>query len=443
MIGCAGLLGLAACSGGTEEGTESSEPTLLSEEGMASLWAMQACDEAIRAPFEEDGGWAELIMKRQVSKGVEQLGSSGGLAAAHAHADAAAMYRQAALLVAYSFIETYGKTGQPTDPAGTAHLLTVSYALTGDLDSARKHAEAAGDLVELQPWHQPWATWLSEGAEWPPDLKSLPMQLPPPTVGGWPSIGTLPHYKLSEQEGSEFSVEYADPGGLVSLAMWHERTAMQAAGEHSGAVEVYGAAYRLPVEPVVAHADLPMELLFGSDYLVAGDASFIADVVAGGPEAVEAHQETSILAGIAAEARTDGKVDREKAIDLAAKLRSDLIAAMAAAEGGEKVYHRTFADLGQLGVLRGLALVAEAEGDRETSGVLRINAMERSVDAGGAPAFLLSLAAWDAANRYPARGAEIVHNLVRRYPSIAAARYGLDVLALRVSRERVDQGVGM
>jgi hypothetical protein len=94
-------------------------------------------------------------------------------------------------------------------------------------------------------------------------------------------------------------------------------------------------------------------------------------------------------------------------------------------------------------MLRSLALVAEKEGDRETSGRLRINAMELSSKATACPVGLMAMGAWDASNRYPTRAQEIVHTQARRFPSLEIARYGLDVMALRVSRERSGETPGM
>jgi hypothetical protein len=50
---------------------------------------------------------------------------------------------------------------------------------------------------------------------------------------------------------------------------------------------------------------------------------------------------------------------------------------------------------------------------------------------------MLALAAWDASNRYPLRAQEILHGQIKRYPSLEIARYGHDVLGLRVNSESV------
>lgn len=439
VVGCSGM--------GVEEPAEEAQAVEVVDPAVLSkTWVIAVASDEIRAPFEANKGWIRLVSHRDVRVASSMLARDGGLSAARAHAEAASLFRQAALLVAHSFIQTYGHTGQPTDPAGTAHLLMVSHILAGDLDAARREAGKMSKVPpELAAWHRPWASWLEAGGQWPPDLSDLPVDLPvKPTVGSWPMLSDLPHYRLPERGGSEYKVDYADPGALAALALWHEAAAVAAAGPaQADAVLAFGGRYRWPIEPAASAADLPLELAFGSDFLLPGDASFLAAVVGGQADAVTAHADRSLLAHLAERARVKGALSPEVAIDLAAGLRSELLAAQVEASGGDRVFHRPFADLAEVAVLRGLALVAEAEGDRESSGVLRINAKDKSIKGAGCPSFLLSLAAWDAANRYPARGTEIVHNLARRYPSLEAARYGLDALALRVSRERVDQGVGM
>ncbi|MCB9694934.1 MAG: hypothetical protein H6736_24275, partial [Alphaproteobacteria bacterium] len=206
------------------------------------------------------------------------------------------------------------------------------------------------------------------------------------------------------------------------------------------------AAYRLPGEPPIpAAGPLPDELLMGGDLLVAGDGPFLADVYGPkGAAAVDEHASTSLLAEIAREARTDGKIDAQKAVDLVTALREQIVARQAARTGGNTLsHHRVFADIAYTGALRSLALVAEIEGDREASGLLRINALEHSEKHTACPVGLLALGAWDASNRYPLRAQDILHAQARRYPSLEIARYGLDVLGLRVNAERVNETPGM
>ncbi|MEQ1569644.1 MAG: hypothetical protein ABMA64_28675, partial [Myxococcota bacterium] len=213
-------------------------------------WVVAFADEASLGRYAANKGWVSLVMKRNYADAVRELGPEGGLPAARAHSEQAAVYRQAALLSAYSLIEVYGNTPEPTDPVGVAHLLTVAYAITGKLDLAREQDAKAAALVgdPTAAWHQPWSAWLSSGGTWPPDLSGLPIALPPPRPGEFPELTELPHYSMPERGGSTASRDMADPGALVALATWHDAAAALAAPDALPALRASRAGYRLPVE---------------------------------------------------------------------------------------------------------------------------------------------------------------------------------------------------
>jgi len=447
-VGCVLVFG-TGCGGESEPTTEA--PAVGADvfaTRISEAWPTQLATEESLQPFAKKRGWDTLVMKRNYRGAVKQFGAAGGIEVARAHADLAALYRQAALLSSNAIIETYAVTPEATDPVGTLHLLAVSYALRGELDKARAASQKLADTEDpTQAWHTPWRTWLKGEAAWPPDLSSLPLELGAPVVGEHPTIEKLPHFSLPEKGGSEGKRDMGDPASLVALALWHDAAARLAAPDQAGALDLYQASYRLPVEPDVAtDVMLPMELVFGSDLLTAADANFLADLHgSAGVKAVDQHASKSLLAQLAVTARGDGgKIDAERAVDLASELRTALVdAASAQTDGAVQNHQRTFADVAYVGTLRNLALVAEVEGDREASGLLRINALERSEKATACPVGMMALGAWDASNRYPMRAQDILHAQARRFPSLEAARYGLDVLALRVSRERTGETPGL
>ena len=228
----------------------------------------------------------------------------------------------------------------------------------------------------------------------------------------------------------------ADPGALLALAAWHRaaaRLAAEASGESSEEVlGAYRPGDRLPVDPPAASvAPLPLALRFGSDLLVPDDAPFMAALHArhasGRADDVAAlvadWADRSLVAWLARESRQGGdRLKADAAVDLARKLRDDLLRrARVRTEGQAQGHHRQFADIAHVGALRALALVAEVEGDREASGLLRLRAWELSEKATACPVGLLSLAAWDAGNRYPVRALDIVHTQSSRSQSISAA----------------------
>ncbi len=455
------LLLAAALAGCTCGGSPAKDPTppaevapalAVEESRLDQTWVVKYADEASLGAYAQESGWVALVMKRDYGSAVRQLGPKGGLAAARAHAEAAALFRQAALAASFSYLEVYGKTPQPTDPAGVQHLLSVAHAMLGQLEEARAASDKVPADDPTAAWHAPWKAWLATRgsatpAPWPPDLSTLPVTLPEPRPGEWPEPVEVPHYSLPELGGSTSKRDLGDPGLLLALALWHDAAAKLAAGEQHGLVATLRAGYRLPGEPPVLPAgDLPDDLMFGGDLLTPGDAAFLADLHGpAGIAAVEAHASTSLLAEVARLSRgASGKIDAQKAVELVTQLREALAArATAKTAGNAAAHHRIFADIAYTGALRSLALVAEVEGDREVSGLLRINALEHSAKHTACPVGMLALAAWDASNRYPMRAQDILHAQIKRYPSLEIARYGLDVLGLRVNSERVGETPGM
>lgn len=445
---CLGLSLVAGCFGSSEPGgpeapAEDAPTAALVE----ATWPVALAAESDLAPYIQAKGWATLVMKRRIPDAVPELAEVGGLAAARAHADAAATFRQAALLTGESLLQTYGETPQPTDPLAVAHLLTVSHALRGEVDEARaasaRYLSVTGDDDPARPWHGPWASWLEAGATWPPDLSGLPFTLPPVAAGEWPEVPPAPHYSLPEQ-GVDTTRDMGDPGALLALALWHEQAARDAAGAAAGAVALYGLRTRLPAEPFPEATSLPTELLFGSDYATPDDASYLLSALSSGGTGTAADfADRSALAWVVERSRDDDGLDPERTMAAVSALREAIVSAAAARAGGEQAFHRTFADVVATGLYRDAALVAEAAGDREASGVLRITAFEGSDGATACPAGLLTLAAWDAGNRYPVRALDIVHGQSRDMSALQIARHGLDVLALRVGRETTGQNPGM
>jgi len=439
LMGCMG--GDGGSDGGTTTAQEAEEATAFPEALVQSTWVVNYASVDSLGPVAPPG-WVSLVNHRHIGKAVEQSGDDT-LLAGRAHIEAALLYEQAALLSANAFVEVYGATPQPTDPVGAKHLLAVSYAVRGETDKAKAASAQLTKGDPTIPFHKPWKAWLEGDAAWPPDLSGLPIELPDVKPGVFPSLPPPPHYELPEQGGSSSKRTMADPGALVAVALWHREAAKAALGDRYDAIRAIRAGYSLPVTAAAAKPGPrdPQEL-FGSTLLGPGDADFMVDLEGDqGAGAIDAHAETSLLAWIAREARSDGKVDPDKVSRMVNELRAELLEASAAANGGNQApHHRVFGDMAAAGAFWSLALAAEAEGDRERGGLLRLHARDKAElgnhvqDA----VSLLSLAAWDAGNRNVHRAPELLHDQARRYPDLEVARYGLDVLALRVQSERIE-----
>jgi len=446
LLGLGVAVGATSCTGAEPEEPKDPDAWELSVDKSLfdATWPMAVVDDEVRKPLEEPD-WVALTFHRDIRKAVQESGGESDWATARAHADAAALYRQGAMGASTAYVQYFDKPlGQAYDPAEKVHLMMVGKAILADHDGAKSHIEAVQALGEdsaVSAWAAPWLALYESDKTWPVDLSGLPYQPPPVKPGEWPELGEArPSYEVQEQEPGTHSLKIDDPALLVQLAMWHDAAARQAAGDKAGLIDIYGARYRMPIEPdVVARDALPLELLFGSDYLHPGDGAFMAAVTGSeGLAAVEAHEDSSFIASVVVAVRGDnGKIDAEKAVDLANDLRKAWKTQQGLARGGEHPSHPIFADVAVAGLYRNLAMVAELEGDRETSGKLRIAAKDMGErDAAAAPEGLLSLTAWDAANQYTIRGLEIVHQQARRAPSLEVVRTALDLLAIRVGRSR-------
>jgi hypothetical protein len=445
-----GLLSPAGCFGTSEPPEPPAVETIPVDKGLFDeTWPMQVVDAEARAPY-EGMAFVAHILDRDYRASVRRSDGTPGLATARFHADAAALFRQAALATGNSYVEYFDPPmGQEYDPVEKVHLLMVGKTLKGDLDGARSHLDAVKALPEtsgVRPWAAPWLAWYEAGATWPPDLSGLPVSRPPPTPGTWPEVTERPSYTVSELPPGDGQLSFDDPALLLQLALWHDAAARKAAGDKAAIVDLYGARYRLPVEPdVAAEGDLPLEFRFGTGFLHVKDGAFMADVVgAKGADAIDAWKDRSFLAAVLATCRDDsGKIDNVAVVDAANELRMAWKEEQASKAGLHENHHPIFADVAVAGLYRNAALVAEVQGDREVSGKLRIAARDIEREAAAAPEGLLALTAWDADNQMTIRGAEIIHQQARRAPSLEVVRTALDLIGIRVGRSRSGGTPGM
>lgn len=430
------LFSTVACSGG-----ESQTPPVVAETTSAvpanlvtGTWQVRLANDANRAPFEGRNSWIAWFNGRRQEALQQFVAESDKEGTARAHADYAAMYRQAALLAAHATIQVYGVDAQPTDPKETAYLVGVGGALIGDAKWREKLGQSGSSpIANLAPRDNAWKGWASRGAPWPPDGPTgAAMEASPGTS---PDAGPLPHYQLPE-EGGTTAIDAGDPGTMWNLARYHELAAVTASPELKPVIAALIDPWRLPPEarePLTA-TTVPDSFLFMSFATSAGDMFFLADLARDGVAAVERHQADSAYAVLVKHCTKNNKLDLDCALDQALLLGKAIEAEMEKAGGGQQGFHRAFADFARAGALRAADRVALAMGDTDTSGRLRINALDRSVGSARDPLFLLSVAAWDAGNRNAVRASEIVHGLRTEIPGLDAAALPLAALQLRLSR---------
>mgnify|MGYP000845511789 CR=1 FL=1 len=433
----------AACGTDSPPPAEKDPAGVLSAELLATTWQVRMARDEARAPFESASGWA-LHFQREQGQALQAFASSGEAGArglARSHAELAAFYRQAALLGARAARHTFGEARVDEDPLEVHYLLAVDAAFAGKPDEARAALaslppDAAAEVVKAAA---AWQSWLDAGAVWPPDAALAGLAGPGVQVmaGQNPDGGPHPQFRLTERSAEARTVELGDPTQLYLLSRAHEAAAKAAVPADAAVIDLFLAPWSLPAEAGPAtELAIPVDdsWIFAGFALSGADLVFLADASTAGVPAVQRHLASSPLAAVVAPAIVDGQVVPDKMLDQAAWLGQQVEAAMREAGGGEQSFHPPFARLASVAALRAAMIVADANDQYRDAGVLRVNALDRSVEGAADPVFLISVAAWDAGNRNALRAQELVHRLHRRYPALQAARYSLDFLHIRTSR---------
>lgn len=436
------LLGLTliACSGEpAQTGASASASQAVTGALVERTWQARMADATARAPYEGHPGWGALFQRNHdeaLAAFAADPGDGRGLA--RVHLEQAIVYRQAARLAANATLQVYQTDHQPEDPAEIAYLVGVSKALLGDAAGAKAALASLppGSVVAAQAGA--WSGWLGAGAAWPPDaaLTGFPGQPGEVTPGQAPSPGELPHYRFKEQSAEGREVSATDPTSLYLLSRWHEAAARKASPADDALITALLALWRLPLEPAPADAptEVPDAWLFASFVLAPEDVGFLAAATTQGVAAVTAWQDRSPLAAAVAPAIEGGQVVPDKMLDQSAWLGSQVEQAMSGRAGQVEAFHRPFAELARVGALRAGMVVADANGQTRDAGILRINALERSMESAADPVFFSSVAAWDVGNRNPLRAQDLLHGLLSRFPGVEVARYPLDAMHVRLGR---------
>ena len=422
------MLLLIACAGGEPEvPVVEAEVALASPALLDATWMVE-----VSKPGALDGlsgpGWQAIFEKNAAAA----LGAfrEEGVEAGRVHAEAAAIYRQAALVSANATLGTYSaELRRDFDPTEVEYLLGVSRVIVGEVDGAREHLGRGGDNVELAAADAAWAGMLDslELAVW--DDEAL-YPLGEVKVGALPELANAPHYTF-DIEGTDGKLELADPTVLLQAAWWHESAAVAAAGQPQ--TDALLGPWRLAGED--AASELPLEALFLSVWSSAGDLSYLASIEAGTPveEALDAHATTSLYAAVVRTCHeADKGIDPDCIETASRKLGLELEGAMALSGGGVVADHRVFGSFARAGVLRAAARTEDALGNDYNAALIRTLARDASLGPASDPAFQLSLAAYHAGTRNVLSAAELLHGQVTIVPGLNAARVSLDALSLRV-----------
>jgi len=425
-----GLLGgcTSAPTTPVETGSSLAVPAAL----VSATWQVRMAVAENRAPFEGRDAWIQYFQGHRGSA-LQGFASDGDKPAlARLHGEYAAMYRQATLAAAWSFVQTYGTDAQETDPKEMTTLVGISGVLLKTPEWSAKLGSTPGTAISAADTE--WKTWLEQGAHWPPPLTGAPNLPGKAETGKLPDAGALPHWTFKHQ-GEEGSIETADLRTLLALSLYHEEAAKLADPASAAIVDALLNPWRLPVEtPVSTSTALSDPFLFMSVYTSSGDALFMADLASEGASAIEKHQSDSAAAVIVKTCRKDAVIDVDCVLDQATALTRAIVDGMKQAAGKEDSFYRPFSEYARIGILRAGDRAAAVIGDRDDMGRLRVNALDRSIDAARDPLFLLSVSAWDAGNRNSLRCADLLHALIPDIPGLEAVRLPVDALQIRVGR---------
>lgn len=411
---------------------------------LAATWPVRLADDAARAPYESNPGWV-AVFQRDYATAMDTFAADrgDGRGLARLHVEHAAFYLEGARLAANATRHVYGTDRQPEDPPAVDYLVGVAHAVLGDCVAATSAFGGAGaqSVPSGAEGFAVWSAWAAApGCPSSLDDPSAARLVGAPgavTPGTRPLSAPLPHHSLALADGG--SIGAADPAALLLLARWHEAAARAVVpAEDAALVDLLLAPYRLGPAPALT---IPSEAppvgdawLFAAGVLAPADVPFLAAARSQGLAAVGAWSAKSPLAAALAPAIVDGKLVPEKVIDQSFALGTAIEEAMAGGGRGEQGFHRPFADIARVGVLRAGSVVASAAGEERDAGILRINALDRSIGTAADPVFLISLAAWDAGNRNPLRAQELLHGLIPSFPAVEAARPPLDALQIRLAR---------
>jgi hypothetical protein len=424
------LAGLLMGCGSADDGPSQVAKAAVSGEMVRSMWMVQVADPADLDALAGHPGWQAYHARDYV----KALGIGGDWAGTgRVHAELSAIYRQAALLAARAIEQTYKPDQRREgDPQEVDYLVGVAHAVMGDLERAKGLIGQNSDSAStaLAAADTAWAERLAAGEPvlaLIEDTRLYPLGAP--VVGTVPAPAPAPHYALAETIGDRM-IKAADPTVLLQLAAWHEAAAITAAGAERTAALL--APWLLPGETptTVDPSVVTLEDLFLSAYASADD---LARAAAGG-------EGSSPYGSLIDACEGEAQVMAACTIDAAVNLRKQVMAAMESVAGGPSPNHRMMSAFAEAGALRAGVRTADTDGDRDAAGLLRIAAKDMSDEAAIEPVFMVSLAAWDVGNRNPLRAQELLHAQLRRVPGLDAARYALDALHLRVSR---DSGPGM
>jgi hypothetical protein len=421
---------LLGCGGGGGANQATSDQALVPDSLLQNSWQIRVASAEAMGELAGKPAW-QAYFKHDYSTALQAFGAGAG--AARMHAELSGLYRQASRIQANAIRATYGAEQiREGDPLEVGYLLGVASWIAGDAQGVKDQMGAANlKSSKVKPLVEAVAQWTA--ADFEPGETSL-FDPGAVQVGSVPGAAETPHFLLPEQMG-EGVVEVTDPTQTIRLAEWHESAALQADPAAGRILDLW----RLDWQPTLGGETLGLDGLFLGPWMSDADLNFVRAIQIAGEEPVAIQDWASKSAFAAALVPCVSKeVDAECVIDRAADLQSQLEAAMELAAGEKTADHPMLASHARVGLIRAAARLARNLQDEKGEGLLRLAALDASDGPALDPLYQLSMSAWDTHNRNPHRAQALLHEEVSRAPGLDAARYSLNVLYLRVSRDAGD-----
>jgi len=428
---CSALL-LVACSGSPKQDASADVQNELAGSLLSSTWQVQVA--APDALDEREPLWMDYY-SWSYEEAIAGLGADSTEALGRFHAEIAGMYRQAALLQAHAILETYGPEQiRETDPDGVQYLVGVAHWILGDVKTAEKQFRlpklTSSSVAGIK---KAVGAWTDAGMD---PLKTSLFDLGDVGSTAMPKVRAAPHYELPEKVDDR-RVGVSDPTEMILLADWHEKAALQA----NPAVRPLLELWSFPWETISEDkAELGVDGLFLGPWGSNADLDFVRAIerAARSSQGIDIENFVGVSAVAAALAPCVGdKVDVDCVLGAGNDLRTQLKRELAAVSGSDDGRHTMLASYAKHGLLQAGMRYAGFLGDEESESRLRRIGLDEMSNEhrGKSPLAALAKAAWDAKTRNPHHAQDLLHGQVQVVSGLKAARYSLDVLYLRVTRD--------
>ena len=441
VSGCSGNKTSSTDEKASAQNTESNIAETVPETLLEKTWVFKAIDTTWRGRFEGDVGWSNYFNRKYP----DALAGASGIAQARLHTEYAVIYRQSALMHAYSTVQVYDNWRQEEDGNDSLYLRGIGNIIIGNFTQGQSDLDSL-ENANLKTWSQQWFNVAqNSGFSDQTPLVGHFVNLPEVNAAMTFPSENLPHFSIKTTVEGELS-DVTDATELWVRSKWHEAVAKSLV-DNPAVIDIALAPWLLPMEKssmdsvVMSAVDsgvvMSDEWLFLSRYFVSEDLLFLAELKSSQTPALQVLKkwsDKSVLAQILTNCIENEQLDVQKVLNAAGQTELTLLDMMKKKDGEAQPLHAFFADFAEQAVLGAGILFAEENEQRQDSGRLRMNAKDMAQQNSKDAILLLEFAAWDASNGYPTRAQDTIHNYEADFPALRVAAIPLGMLQIRVGK---------